>query len=66
MVGSGSELLRLIRDGRLEWRAELPVATLASISPGDRIVLTAPSGAAVDGRVRAVSPGVDALGRAHV
>lgn len=63
VVGSGGELLRLIRDGKLEWRAELPVATLASISPGDRIVLTAPSGAAVDGRVRAVSPGVDATTR---
>jgi len=60
VVGSGSELLRLIRDGKLEWRAELPVATLASISPGDRVVLTAPSGATVEGRVRAVSPGVDA------
>lgn len=63
VVGAGSELLRLIRDGRLEWRAELPVATLTSIAPGDRIVLTAPSGARVEGRVRAVSPGVDATTR---
>lgn len=63
VVGAGGELLRLIRDGRLEWRAELPVAQLGQISPGDRIVLTAPSGASVEGRVRAVSPGVDATTR---
>ena len=63
VVGAGGELLRLIRDGRLEWRAELPVAALVSISPGDPVVLTAPSGARVEGRVRAVSPGVDATTR---
>ncbi|MFZ5637822.1 MAG: efflux RND transporter periplasmic adaptor subunit [Pseudomonadota bacterium] len=59
VVGAGTELLRLIRDGRLEWRAELPVAQLAQISPGDRVELRAPDGAPVVGRVRAVSPGVD-------
>lgn len=63
VVAGGGELLRLIRDGRLEWRAELPVGQLGQISPGDRVVLTAPSGARVDGRVRAVSPGVDAATR---
>jgi RND family efflux transporter MFP subunit len=63
VVAAGGELLRLIRDGRLEWRAELPVGQLGQISPGDHIVLTAPSGAQVDGRVRAVSPGVDAATR---
>ncbi|MGN6151422.1 MAG: efflux RND transporter periplasmic adaptor subunit, partial [Lysobacteraceae bacterium] len=63
VVAAGGELLRLIRDGRLEWRAELPVGQLGQISPGDRIVLTAPSGARVEGRVRAVTPGVDAATR---
>lgn len=63
VVAAGSELLRLIRDGRLEWRAELPVAQLMGVTPGDRIVLRGPGGAVVEGRVRAVSPGVDAATR---
>ena len=63
VVMAGGELLRLIRDGRLEWRAELPVAQLTAVSPGDRIALRAPNGAEIEGRVRAVSPGVDAATR---
>ncbi|WP_245156418.1 efflux RND transporter periplasmic adaptor subunit [Agrilutibacter solisilvae] len=63
VVGAGQELLRLIRDGRLEWRAELPAAQLAQVSPGDVIELAAPDGTRVSGRVRAVSPGVDAATR---
>lgn len=59
VVAAGAELLRLIRDGRLEWRAELPVAQLAMIVPGDRVALRSLTGATVEGRVRAVSPGVD-------
>lgn len=60
VVAAGSELLRLIRDGRLEWRAELPSPQLAQVAPGDLIRLRGRDGAAVTGRVRAVSPGVDA------
>lgn len=63
VVMAGGELLRLIRDGRLEWRAELPVTQLTAVNPGDRIALRAPGGAEVEGRVRAVSPGVDAATR---
>ncbi|MFD0724696.1 efflux RND transporter periplasmic adaptor subunit [Lysobacter brunescens] len=63
VVGAGGELLRLIRDGRLEWRAELPVTQLSSVKPGDRIALRGPGGVVVEGRVRAVSPGVDAATR---
>jgi RND family efflux transporter MFP subunit len=60
VVAAGSELLRLIRDGRLEWRAELPSAQLAQVHPGDLVRLRGRDGADVTGRVRAVSPGVDA------
>jgi RND family efflux transporter MFP subunit len=63
VVAAGGELLRLIRDGRLEWRAELPVAQLPAVTPGDRIELRGPGGVVVEGRVRAVSPGVDAATR---
>lgn len=60
VVSSGAELLRLIRQGRLEWRAELAAAELARVKPGDRIELTTRDGKTVIGSVRAVSPGVDA------
>lgn len=60
VVAAGSELLRLIRLGRLEWRAELAEAELARVKPGDRIELATRDGAKVLGQVRAVSPGVDA------
>jgi RND family efflux transporter MFP subunit len=60
VVAAGTELLRLIRDGRLEWRAELPSSQLALVHPGDPIRLRGRDGADVGGRVRAVSPGVDA------
>lgn len=63
VVAAGSELLRLIRQGRLEWRAELAEAELGRVKPGDRIELTTRDGKAVIGQVRAVSPGVDASTR---
>lgn len=63
VVSAGMELMRLIRDGRLEWRADLPASQLASVKPGDTIRLTSRDGVGVDGVVRAVSPGVDATTR---
>lgn len=55
----GQELFRLIRGGRLEWRAEVPSADLASLKPGLPAVLTNPNGQTVKGTVRAVAPSVD-------
>lgn len=63
VVAAGTPLLHLIRDGRLEWRAELPAAQLATVKPGDVIRLADGQGNVIDGRVRAVSPGVDATRR---
>ncbi|MFS8137621.1 MAG: efflux RND transporter periplasmic adaptor subunit [Thermomonas sp.] len=59
VVASGTELLRLIRQGRLEWRPELPEADLAKVAVGATVLLRDATGAAVNGTVRAVSPGVD-------
>ena len=63
VVAAGSPLMHLIKDSRLEWRAELPARQLASVKPGDVIRLTTEKGEPVEGRVRAVSPGVDATTR---
>lgn len=63
IVLNGGELMRLIRDGRLEWRAELPVTQLAAVAPGNRVELRTTAGTRVEGRVRSVSPGVDTATR---
>lgn len=62
VVAAGTELLRLIRYGRLEWRAELPERQLALVEVGNPVEL-AYQGSTISGRVRAVSPGVDAESR---
>jgi RND family efflux transporter MFP subunit len=55
----GVELFRLIRQSRLEWRAELPSADLLRVQPGMKAVATPPGGQPVEGRVRMVAPTVD-------
>ncbi len=63
VVAQGAELLRLIRDGRLEWRAEVSEGDLPRIRPGSRVVLRGPTGDSVEGRIRAVSPAIDPKSR---
>ncbi len=55
----GQELFRLIRQGRLEWRAEVTSDELLRIAPGARAQLSLPGGATVNGRVRILGPSVD-------
>ncbi|MCE1181112.1 MAG: efflux RND transporter periplasmic adaptor subunit [Rhodocyclales bacterium] len=55
----GQELFRLIRGGRLEWRAEVASADLGKLRPGMPARLTSPSGEEVSGTVRSVAPSVD-------
>jgi RND family efflux transporter MFP subunit len=59
VVGAGAELFRLIRQGRLEWRAEVGSAELARLPPGTAVTVLAASGAQLKGRVRIVAPTVD-------
>lgn len=59
LTQSGQELFRLIRGGRLEWRAEVPSADLARVKPGAAAMLVAPGGETVKGAVRAVAPSID-------
>ena len=59
VVGAGTELFRLIRQGRLEWRAEVLASDLPLLVPGTRAHVTAASGAVVEGTVRKTGPTVD-------
>ena len=63
VVGAGTEMFRLIRQGRLEWRGEVTSAELGRITAGTSVQVTAPSGAQAKGKVRMVSPTVDAQSR---
>ena len=63
LTQSGQELFRLIRGGRLEWRAEIPSADLAKVQPGMPARVTGPDGAELPGKVRAIAPSVDAATR---
>lgn len=63
VVGAGTEMFRLIRQGRLEWRGEVTSAELGRITAGTSVLVTAPSGTQAKGKVRMVSPTVDAQSR---
>ncbi len=59
VVAPGMELFRMIRQGRLEWRAEVAASELARIKPGLAVSLTPVGGAPLTGRVRMIGPMVD-------
>ena len=63
VVGSGTELFKMIRGGRLEWRAEVTSTEMAGIKPGTLANVTAASGAQVVGKVRMIAPTVDSTTR---
>lgn len=63
VVGAGSELFRMIRGGRLEWRAEVTSAELGRLPIGTPVKLVTASGAQLSGKVRMIAPTVDPLTR---
>ena len=63
VVAPGSELFRMLRRSRLEWRAELTANELARLSVGSTARITAPGGGQWRGLVRMVAPTVDAQSR---
>ena len=63
VLPAGQELFRMIRQGRLEWRAEVPASELGSVKPGQPVLVSAPNVAPIKGRVRIIAPTVDAQTR---
>ncbi|WP_296947256.1 efflux RND transporter periplasmic adaptor subunit [uncultured Massilia sp.] len=63
VAGVGTELFRMIRQGRLEWRAEVTAAELPRLRPGLKAVIRTPAGGSVTGTVRTVAPTVDGQSR---
>ena len=60
----GSEMLRLLRKGRVEWRAEIPESRMREIGIGQSVKLTTADGAQFEGKVRAIAPTIESSTRA--
>lgn len=63
VVQPGNELFRLIRDGQLEWLAELPGHAIARVQPGAPVRVKLDDGRSVDAAVRLVEPTIDPKSR---
>jgi HlyD family secretion protein len=59
-VASATPWFRLARDGQIELSAELTEGDLAHVRVGQTAAVTLPSGTVVQGRIRLVSPQIDA------
>ncbi|HOY70560.1 MAG TPA: efflux RND transporter periplasmic adaptor subunit [Methylotenera sp.] len=63
VYNAGQELFRLIRKGRIEWRAELTSADISQIKSGMQTHITLPDGTSTAGKVRTIAPSVDSKTR---
>ena len=52
----GSEMLRLLRQNRIEWRGEVPEARMAELHPGQKVTVKLAGGHLLEGVVRVVAP----------
>ncbi len=59
----GGDMFRLIRQGRLEWRAEVTAAELPRLRVGAPVQVQVSNGTSVKGKVRLLAPTVDAQTR---
>ncbi|HXC59189.1 MAG TPA: efflux RND transporter periplasmic adaptor subunit, partial [Steroidobacteraceae bacterium] len=60
---AGTEMLRMLRQNRVEWRAEVPEAQLSRIKVGQSATVMAVDGTVLKGKVRAVAPTVQTSNR---
>ncbi len=60
---AGAEMLRMLRQNRVEWRAEVPESQLSRIKVGQNATVTAVDGSVLKGKVRAVAPTVQTTNR---
>jgi len=63
VMGAGEELFRLIRQGRLEWRAELTPEQLQHTSVGQKIDLVLPDGNSAQATIRQTAPALNSTSR---
>jgi HlyD family secretion protein len=59
LAQAGAEMMRLLRQNRVEWRGEVPESSLPSLEPGQNVTITSVDGREHQGTIRVVSPTVD-------
>ncbi len=63
VVQAGTEMMRLLRQERVEWRAEVPEADLRAVRSGQKASIETSEGTALTGKVRSVAPTVQSGNR---
>jgi HlyD family secretion protein len=63
---AGQEMLRLLRQDRVEWRAEVPESQLSRIKAGQAVQVIAVDGTTLKGKVRMVAPTVQTNNRTGI
>lgn len=59
VVSSASEMFRLLRQGRVEWNAEVDAQQLLQVKPDQKAVVVLPDNTKIEGRVRIASPSLN-------
>jgi RND family efflux transporter MFP subunit len=60
---AGVEMMRLLRDGRIEWRGEVPEMRLGELEAGQRVTVMTSDGMSVEGSIRVVAPTIASANR---
>ena len=60
---AGNEMLRLLRNGRIEWRGEAPETRLKDLAPGQGVSVMTADGTPFHGKIRVVSPTISSNDR---
>jgi HlyD family secretion protein len=60
---AGGEMLRLLRNSRIEWRGEVPEARVAELHVGQNVKVTTADDSEFDGTIRIVAPTISNTNR---
>ncbi|HET7133987.1 MAG TPA: efflux RND transporter periplasmic adaptor subunit, partial [Gammaproteobacteria bacterium] len=60
---AGGEMLRLLRNNRIEWRGEIPEVRITEVKPGQSATITTADGKAFKGTIRVVAPTITSTNR---
>lgn len=63
VVQAGTEMMRLLRQERVEWRAEVPEADMRAVRAGQAVSILTSEGSTLVGKVRTVAPTVQSNNR---
>ena len=56
VVSAGTELFRLVRQSRIEWRAEVDAQRVSQVKVGQVVRVALPDGSITEGKVRLIAP----------